>query len=85
MLGMWIAQAFRSGYQRAWREPLLTLGSAPLDDREFRSKILEQLNESRLEAAIKYDIAGETAHALALDKESENTVEIGRASCRERV
>jgi len=70
MLGLWIAQAYREGYRRAWREPLITLGSAPLYDREFRSKILEQLGETRLEAAIEYDIAGENAHAVALDKEA---------------
>lgn len=69
MLGLWISQAFRTGYQAAFREPLITLGSAPLDDRELRSKILEQLNEGRLEAAIIYDIAGENAHARALDRE----------------
>ncbi|MBM4285998.1 MAG: ATP-binding protein [Deltaproteobacteria bacterium] len=83
MLGMWIAQAFRSGYQKAWREPLLTLGGAPLEDREFRSKILEQLNETRLYSAIKYDIAGENAHAPALDKESEKTV--GKSRLHQRV
>ena len=43
MLGFWISQAFKSSYQGAWREPLITLGSAPLEDREFRSKILDQL------------------------------------------
>jgi hypothetical protein len=69
MLGLWIAQAYREGYQKAWREPLITLGSAPLYNREFRSKILEQLGEQRLEAAIDYDIAGENAHAIALDRE----------------
>lgn len=78
MLGLWIAQAFRTGYQAALREPLITLGSAPLEDREFRSKILEQLNEGRLEAAIIYDIAGENAFALGLDKELANSSGKGR-------
>jgi len=74
MLGLWISRAYSEGYRRAWREPLLTLGSAPLYDREFRSKLLDQLGESRLEAAIEYDIAGENAHAISLDKELANGV-----------
>lgn len=83
MLGLWIAQAYREGYRTESREPLITLGSAPLYDREFRSKILEQLGETRLEAAIQYDIAGENAHAVALDKESSEGV--GRMNIHQRV
>lgn len=83
MLGLWISRAYREGYQKAWREPLLTLGSAPLDDREFRSKLLDQLGETRLESAIEYDIAGENAHAIALDKEQANG--IGRSRLHRRV
>jgi hypothetical protein len=83
MLGQWISQAFRSGYQSAWREPLITLGSAPLEDRDFRAKILEQLGETRLGAAIEYDIAGENAHALALDKEMKNG--LGKSWLHQRV
>jgi len=78
MLGLWIARAFQTGYQGAFREPLITLGSVPLDDREFRSKILEQLNEGRLEAAIMFDITGENAFAPALDKELPNDSGKGR-------
>ena len=83
MLGQWISQAFRSGYQSAWREPLITLGSAPLEDRDFRAKILEQLGETRLGAAIEFDIAGENAHALALDKEMKNG--LGKSWLHQRV
>jgi len=83
MLGQWISQAFRKGYQGAFREPLITLGSAPLEDHDFRSKILEQLNETRLEAAIMYDIAGENAFARALDKELADTA--GKARLHQRV
>ncbi|MEW6771697.1 MAG: DUF499 domain-containing protein [Bacillota bacterium] len=83
MLGLWIAQAYREGYKRVWREPLITLGSAPLYDREFRSKILEQLGETRLEPAIEFDIAGDNAHAVALDKEFADTV--GKIRLHQRV
>ena len=67
MLAQWIAWAYRDGFTTARREPLITLGSAPLHDLGFRSTILGQLGESRLVAAIEVDIAGERSHARALD------------------
>ncbi len=70
MLAQWIAWAYRDGFITARREPLITLGSAPLDDLAFRSTILGQLGESRLVAAIDADIAGEQAHAKALDADT---------------
>jgi len=53
MLAQWISWAFREGYQRARREPVITLGSAPLEVPEFRGVILGQLGEARLMAAIE--------------------------------
>lgn len=70
MLAQWIAWAYRDGFTTARREPLITLGSAPLHDLGFRSTILGQLGESRLVAAIEADIAGETSHARALDADT---------------
>jgi hypothetical protein len=70
MLAQWIAWAYREGFTHARREPLLTLGSAPLEVREFRSIVLGQLGESRLVAAIDADIAGAQAHARALDADT---------------
>jgi hypothetical protein len=70
MLAQWIAWAYRDGFTSARREPLITLGSAPLHDRDFRSTILGQLGESRLVAAIDADIAGEHSHARALDADT---------------
>jgi len=67
MLAQWISWAYRDGYQRARREPLITLGSAPLDVSEFRAVILGQLGEPKLQAAIETDIAGQQSHARALD------------------
>jgi hypothetical protein len=46
MLGLWISCAYRDGYGKARREPLLTLGSAPLGDREFLSAVLRQMGSS---------------------------------------
>jgi hypothetical protein len=70
MLAQWIAWAYREGFTHARREPLITLGSAPLEVREFRSIVLGQLGESRLVAAIDADIAGAQAHARALDADT---------------
>jgi hypothetical protein len=70
MLAQWISKAVEDGYKRARREPLITLGSAPLDVPEFRSVVLGQLGESRLLAAIDTDIAGERSHARTLDADT---------------
>jgi len=70
MLAQWISCAYREGYQRARREPLITLGSAPLDVPAFRAVVLGQLGEARLGTAIDTDIAGEQSHAKALDADT---------------
>ncbi len=73
MLGMWISCAYREGYGKARREPLLTLGSAPLADREFMSAVLRQTGEQRLQAAMQADITAPVgqskSHAETLDDE----------------
>ncbi|MEW6742541.1 MAG: DUF499 domain-containing protein [Planctomycetota bacterium] len=70
MLAQWIAIAAPEGFRKARTEPLITLGSAPLSEPGFRSVVLGQLGESRLMAAIDADIAGEQAHAKALDADT---------------
>ena len=67
MLAQWISWASREQFGKARNEPLITLGSAPLHVPEFRAVVLGQLGESRLDVAIDADLAGETAHAMALD------------------
>lgn len=67
MLAQWISWAYRDAYQRARRESLITLGSAPLEVSEFRGVILGQLGESRLLGAIQADLTDEHSHARALD------------------
>lgn len=70
MLAQWVARAVRDGYKEARREPFITLGSAPLDAPEFRSVVLGQLGESKLDTAIVTDLAGDHAHARALDADT---------------
>ena len=74
MLAQWISWAYRDGYQRARREPLITLGSAPLEVPEFRAVILGQLGEPRLNPAIEADIASAHCHAGALDADSKGSL-----------
>jgi len=74
MLAQWISRAYRTGFTEARREPLITLGSAPLDVPEFRSVVLGQLGESRLVAAIDADIAGAQSHARALDADTKGAL-----------
>ncbi len=70
MLAQWVGIAAQESFRKARTEPLITLGSAPLSEPGFRSVVLGQLGESRLVAAIDTDIAGEQAHAKALDADT---------------
>jgi hypothetical protein len=71
MFAQWISWAAREAFRKARREPLITLGSAPLDVPEFQATILGQLGEQRLLPAIEVDIAGAASHARALDADTE--------------
>ena len=70
MLAQWISWAAREQFHKARTEPLITLGSAPLDVPEFRAVVLGQLGETRLGVAIEADLAGPQAHAKALDADA---------------
>ena len=70
MLAQWISWAAQEQFGKARREPLITLGSAPLNAPAFRAVVLGQLGEARLDAAIDADLAGQAAHARALDADA---------------
>ena len=74
MLAQWISWAAREHFRQARREPLITLGSAPLHVPEFRAVVLGQLGESRLDVAIEADLAGPLAHARALDADTRGSL-----------
>jgi len=74
MLAQWISWAYRTGFEEARSEPLITLGSAPLEVPEFRSTVLGQLGEPRLVAAIEADISGAQSHARALDADAKGAL-----------
>jgi Protein of unknown function (DUF499) len=67
MFAQWVSIAFSKEHKEARREALITLGSAPLHVREFRSVVLGQLGEVRLDPALDSDIAGMHNKAAALD------------------
>jgi hypothetical protein len=70
MLAQWISCASQDSFLQARKEPLITIGSAPLHVSEFRGTVLGQLGETRLAAAIDTDIAGGNSHARALDADT---------------
>jgi hypothetical protein len=84
LLALWVSRAYSEGYKGAHKDPLISLGTAPLDDPKFRAAVFEQLGENRLEGAVTTDIAGKDhAHALRLD--SEGTAEIKKARLHRKV
>jgi len=79
LLALWVSRAYQDGYKGAHKDPLIGLGTAPLDDGVFRPAVFEQLGESKLEGAVTTDICGKKeAHALQLDKEAEDAVKKAR-------
>lgn len=74
MLAQWISWAYQTAFKEARTEPLITLGSAPLDVPGFRSVVLGQLGEARLMAAIDSDISGDHAHARSLDLDTKGAL-----------
>lgn len=79
LLALWVSFAYQEAYQRAHKDPLIDLGTAPLEDPTFRTAMFEQLGENRLEVAVTTDIAGKKdANALRLDEEAQPTVKKAR-------
>jgi Protein of unknown function (DUF499) len=79
LLALWVARAYQEGYKGGDKDPLITLGTGPLDDPMFRAAVFEQLGEQRLEGAVTTDVAGRPeAHAVRLDKEATEAVKKAR-------
>jgi hypothetical protein len=84
LLALWVSKAYSEGYKGAHKDPLISLGTAPLEDPLFRAALFEQLGETRLEPAVTTDIAGKDhAHALRLDTEA--TPELKKARLHRKV
>jgi Protein of unknown function (DUF499) len=79
LLALWVSRAYQEGFKGAHRDPLIGLGTAPLDDPLFRAAAFEQLGEPRLEVSVTTDIIGRSdAHAIRLDKEAVNGIKKAR-------
>ncbi|KAB7726656.1 DUF499 domain-containing protein [Rudanella paleaurantiibacter] len=79
LLALWVARAYNDGYQRGLKDTLISLGTAPLDDQNFRAAVFGQLGEDRLEAAVTTDIAGKAdSHAIRMDAEAIESVRKSR-------
>jgi hypothetical protein len=79
LLALWVANAYQAGFKGAHKDPLIGMGTAPLDDPMFRSATFEQLGGAKLEGAVTTDICGKTdSHALRLDKEAIETIRKAR-------
>lgn len=79
LLALWVAKAYQDGFKGGQKDPLIDLGSAPMDDSLFRTAMFEQLGARGLEAATTTDIAGKPdAHALRLDKHADDAIKKAR-------
>lgn len=79
LLALWVSHAYQAGFKGAHKDPLIVMGTAPLDDPIFRSAIFEQLGGVKLEGAVTTDICGKKeSHAIRLDKEAVDTIKKAR-------
>ena len=79
LLALWVSRAYQEGFKGAHKDPLIGLGTAPLDDPLFRAAVFEQLGESRLEGAVTTDICGKKdSHAIRLDSEAVDAIKKAR-------
>ncbi|HZW32476.1 MAG TPA: DUF499 domain-containing protein, partial [Isosphaeraceae bacterium] len=79
LLALWVSHAYKRGFEGAHRDPLIGLGTAPVEDPYFRAALFEQLGNNDLEGPVTTDIAGKKeAHALRLDREAEDAIKRAR-------
>ncbi len=79
LLALWVSAAYQEGYRGAHKDPLIGLGTAPLEESMFRDAVFDQLGEQKLEAAVTTDICGKKdSHAIRLDAEAVDTIKKAR-------
>jgi hypothetical protein len=75
LLALWVSRAYQQGFKGAHKDPLIGLGTAPLDDDLFRAAVFEQLGESKLEGAVTTDICGKKdSFSVRLDAEATDAI-----------
>ena len=79
LLALWVSRAYSDDHKGAIRDPLIGLGTAPLEDSFFRTAAFEQLGESRLEGALTTDICGkDDSHSIQMDREAVEAIKKAR-------
>ena len=79
LLALWVSDSYERGYKGTHSDPLIGLGTAPLDNAYFRPALFEELGTSELEGPVTTDISGQKdAHAIRLDREADNSVKKSR-------
>jgi len=79
LLALWVSFAHRDSYRTASRDPLIGLGSAPLEEPLFRAAVFKQLGEDKLETVVTADICGgRGSHAARLDEEAGEAIRKAR-------
>jgi hypothetical protein len=79
LLALWVSHVYQAGYKGAYRDPIISLGTAPLEDPLFRAAVFEQLGEARLEGPVTTDICGKKeSHAVRLDAEAVEAIKKAR-------
>lgn len=79
LLALWVSKAYQDGYRRTHPDPLIGLGTAPLDDPDFRHAVFAELGNDRLEGPVTTDIAGrKDSHATQLDRDAPGTARKSR-------
>jgi hypothetical protein len=79
LLALWVSKSYNDGFKKLTKDALITLGTAPLEDPNFRAAVFEQLGENRLEAAVTTDIAGkDESWATRLDIEAIDAIKKSR-------
>jgi predicted AAA+ superfamily ATPase len=79
LLALWVSHAYQAGFKGAHKDPLIGMGTAPLDEPMFRAAIFEQLGGAQLEGAVTTDICGtKGSHSVRLDKEAVETIRKAR-------
>src|SRR3990170_8010225 len=79
LLALWVSKAYQDGFKGAHRDPLIGLGTAPLEDPMFRPALFEQLGGNQFEGAVTTDICGRRdSHAIRMDKEAVESIKKAR-------
>lgn len=79
LLALWVSRAYQDGYKGAHKDPLIGLGTAPLEDPLFRESVFEQLGEQKLEVAVTTDVCGKKeSFAVRMDVEAVDAIKKAR-------